>query len=98
MFNSVFHIRPFGDITIQKLFMTLIMAVIGWLAPLFILNRKISKRLKTINSQLGDTLAVLSNSLKAGHSFFRLLTQSAASLQVLWPMSLQSFKKKSALV
>jgi tight adherence protein B len=49
----------------------LIMAVVGWVTPLFILNRNINKRLRTINNQLGDTIAVLSNSLKAGHSFFQ---------------------------
>jgi tight adherence protein B len=70
----------FGTLLFKNFFMTLIMAVIGWLAPLFILNRKISKRLKTINSQLGDTLAVLSNSLKAGHSFFQAVDSVSREL------------------
>ncbi len=69
-----------GVLLFKNFFMTSIMAVIGWLAPLFILNSKISKRLKTINSQLGDTIAVLSNSLKAGHSFFQAVDSVSREL------------------
>ena len=61
----------FGAVLFKNFVIMLIMAVVGWVTPLFILNRNINKRLRTINNQLGDTIAVLSNSLKAGHSFFQ---------------------------
>lgn len=58
-----------------------IMAVIGWFAPLFILNRKITKRMKILNNQLGDTIAILSNALKAGHSFFQAVDSVCRELK-----------------
>ena len=48
-----------------------ILAFAGMNIPGFIVSSRIRKRLKTINHQLGDTIAILSNSLKAGHSFFQ---------------------------
>ncbi len=69
-----------GAVLFKKFEMVVIMAVIGWIAPLFILNRNISKRLRTINNQLGDTIAVLSNSLKAGHSFFQAVDSVSREL------------------
>ncbi|NLX63154.1 MAG: secretion system protein [Clostridiaceae bacterium] len=61
------------------------MAVSGWFVPLLILKRNISKRLRTINNQLGDTLTVLSNSLKAGHSFFQAV--DSVSRELTGPMA-----------
>ena len=43
--------------------------VIGYLAPSFYVRYRISQRLKKFNGQLGDTLTLLSNALKAGYSF-----------------------------
>lgn len=56
----------FGNRLIMVVF-----ALIGWFVPNIILKQNISKRLKTINNQLGDTIAILSNAMKAGHSFFQ---------------------------
>src|SRR6266576_2175583 len=53
-FNSIFGILTF---------------VIGYLAPSFYVRYRISQRLKKFNNQLGDTLTLLSNALKAGYSF-----------------------------
>lgn len=45
------------------------MAIAGWFAPGFLLNFRIGRRLKAFNDNLGDTLIVLANALKAGLSF-----------------------------
>ncbi len=49
----------------------IVLAFIGWFVPSLILKRNMGKRLKTINNQLGDTIAIMSNAMKAGHSFFQ---------------------------
>ena len=51
------------------LIQAIIFAVIGYLAPGFYVKYRINKRLKAFNNQLGDTLTLLSNALKAGYSF-----------------------------
>jgi tight adherence protein B len=43
--------------------------VIGYLAPSFYVRYRVGQRLKKFNGQLGDTLTLLSNALKAGYSF-----------------------------
>lgn len=74
-----------GALLFKNFLMVITMAVIGWVTPLFILNRNINKRLKKINSQLGDTIAILSNSLKAGHSFFQAV--DSVSRELTGPMA-----------
>src|SRR5690348_3025696 len=46
-----------------------IAAVIGYLVPGVYVQYRIGRRLKAFNGQLGDTLTLLSNALKAGYSF-----------------------------
>jgi tight adherence protein B len=46
-----------------------IAAVIGYLVPGIYVKYRIGRRLKAFNAQLGDTLSLLSNALKAGFSF-----------------------------
>jgi tight adherence protein B len=46
-------------------------ALAGLSIPSVMVRRRIRNRLKLINTQLGDTIAILSNALKAGHSFFQ---------------------------
>src|SRR5256886_11419022 len=41
----------------------------GYLVPGFYVKYRIGQRLKKFNNQLGDTLTLLSNALKAGYSF-----------------------------
>ena len=48
---------------------TLIFAVLGWFAPGFYVRRRQNRRLRAFNDQLGDTLVLLANALKAGYSF-----------------------------
>src|ERR1700693_4351575 len=42
---------------------------IGYLLPGFYVRYRINKRLRAFNNQLGDTLTLLSNAIKAGYSF-----------------------------
>ncbi|MDD2715390.1 MAG: type II secretion system F family protein [Candidatus Wallbacteria bacterium] len=56
-------------------------AVVGFIAPNFILSRKIAKRRRQFQDQMLDNLVMLSNSLKAGYSFLQgldLLSKEAA--------------------
>jgi tight adherence protein B len=47
----------------------IIFGVVGYLLPGFYVKYRINKRLKAFNNQLGDTLTLLSNAIKAGYSF-----------------------------
>lgn len=66
-----------GFLLTQSLLFAAMFAFIGMNIPGFILKRRIKKRIKTINGQLGDSIAILSNSLKAGHSFFQAVDSVA---------------------
>src|SRR5438128_2010469 len=45
------------------------LAILGYLIPGFYVKYRVNQRLKKFNGQLGDTLTLLSNALKAGYSF-----------------------------
>jgi tight adherence protein B len=47
----------------------IVFGIAGYMAPGFYVKYRINKRLKAFNTQLGDTLTLLSNALKAGYSF-----------------------------
>ncbi len=55
----------------QSLFVLLIFFGIGAYAPRFYLKRRAGKRLAEFNTQLPDTITLLSNSLRAGSSFLQ---------------------------
>jgi len=74
-----------GTLFFKNFLVVIAMALSGWFVPLLILKRNIGKRLKTINDQLSDTLTVLSNSLKAGHSFFQAV--DSVSRELTGPMA-----------
>jgi len=74
-----------GALLFKNFLVIIAMAVSGWFIPLLILKSNINKRLKRINNQLGDTLTVLSNSLKAGHSFFQAV--DSVSRELTGPMA-----------
>lgn len=46
-------------------------AAFGYLTPLFVLRMKIQRRLKNFNTQLGDALILIANSLRTGYSFMQ---------------------------
>lgn len=66
-----------GFLLTQSVLFLVMFAFVGMNIPVFILKRRIRKRIKTINNQLGDTIAIMSNSLKAGHSFFQAVDSVA---------------------
>ena len=47
----------------------IVFGVVGYLIPGFYVKYRINRRLRAFNNQLGDTLTLLSNALKAGYSF-----------------------------
>jgi tight adherence protein B len=55
---------PLGGLIQMILF-----GIIGYLLPGFYVKYRVNKRLKAFNNQLGDTLTLLSNAIKAGYSF-----------------------------
>jgi len=46
-----------------------VLGIIGYLLPGLYVKYRIGRRLRAFNAQLGDTLTLLSNALKAGYSF-----------------------------
>lgn len=54
-----------------SVFISAAVAAAGWFVPEMILKSQIKKRVKNINDQLGDAIVLISNSLKAGYSFFQ---------------------------
>lgn len=59
--------------------------IAGWFVPSFILKSKIKKRIKILNDQLGDAITLISNSLKAGYSFFQSI--DTVSREMTGPIS-----------
>src|SRR6266851_4559677 len=51
------------------LLQAIVAAVLGYLVPGIYVKYRIGQRLKAFNNQLGDTLTLLSNAIKAGYSF-----------------------------
>src|SRR2546427_6639948 len=51
------------------LLQAVIAAVLGYLVPGIYVKYRIGQRLKAFNNQLGDTLTLLTNAIKAGYSF-----------------------------
>ena len=60
-----------GALVFGRPVFVIVFAIPGSFIPPVVLKRTINKRLKTLNEQLGDTIAILSNAMKAGHSFFQ---------------------------
>ena len=58
---------------------------VGYFAPGFFLKFRQRRRLKAFNNQLGDTVVLLSNALKAGYSFAQAMATIARSAPA--PMS-----------
>jgi tight adherence protein B len=58
-------------LTSNNLILALIGAVVGFYMPRFYVRRLQAKRLDAFNNQLGDTLVLLSNSLRTGYSLLQ---------------------------
>lgn len=50
---------------------SIIGGIAGWILPSVYIKIKIKKRLRVLNDQLNDAIVLISNSLKAGYSFFQ---------------------------
>ncbi|KNY25098.1 type II secretion system F family protein [Pseudobacteroides cellulosolvens] len=64
----------FGFLTFlasNSILLSIFVSILGWLFPSIFLKARIKKRLKTLNEQLSDAIVLMSNSLKAGYSFFQ---------------------------
>jgi tight adherence protein B len=67
-------------IRFHNLFLAIIIGVpVGYFAPGFFLKFRQRRRLKAFNNQLGDTIVLLSNALKAGYSFAQAMATIAKS-------------------
>lgn len=52
----------------------------GWFMPTLLVRSRVRKRLKILNEQLGDAVTMMSNSLKAGYSFFQAVDMVAQEM------------------
>ena len=59
--------------------------IVGWMLPSLYLKIKIKKRIKWLNDQLSDAIVLISNSLKAGYSFFQAV--DIVSKEMTGPMA-----------
>ncbi len=59
--------------------------IVGWYFPSLYLKIKIKKRIKFLNEQLSDAIVLISNSLKAGYSFFQAV--DIVSKEMTGPMA-----------
>jgi tight adherence protein B len=48
-------------------------AGLGWIAPQFYLSIRAGRRMRAFNSQLGDTISLMANSLRAGYSLLQTM-------------------------
>jgi tight adherence protein B len=63
------------------------LGVIGWMAPHWWVSSVATKRAKKFNDQLGDTIGLMANSLRAGYSL--LQTMELASRETPEPMCIE---------
>ncbi|HEY6537631.1 MAG TPA: type II secretion system F family protein [Candidatus Dormibacteraeota bacterium] len=63
----------------RNLIFAAVLALIGLVIPPIVLRYRAAKRLNRFNDQLGDTLILLSNALKAGYSFPQAMASIARS-------------------
>lgn len=62
-----------GNLIFQSIAVALMFSMIGAVAPTLFIKQAKAARLKRFNNQLGEGLAIMSNSLRAGYSFLQTL-------------------------
>ena len=67
--GAVLLLALIGYLRFGTIIHAIIFGVVGYFIPGFYVKRRMAKRVKAFNNQLGDTLVLLSNALKAGYSF-----------------------------
>lgn len=68
--SSVICILLFGAL-FKNIAVGIPFGILGWMVPSLIVKAKKKKRVRLINGQLSDAIVLISNSLKAGYSFFQ---------------------------
>ncbi|MTI70608.1 MAG: type II secretion system F family protein [Firmicutes bacterium] len=71
----LFTINIFNSMVIAIMF-----SILGLLIPKQIIKLRKNKRYKMFNEQLGDAIVLISNSLKAGHSFLQAIDSAAREM------------------
>ncbi|MTI68388.1 MAG: secretion system protein [Firmicutes bacterium] len=71
----LFTINIFNTMAIAIIF-----SILGLLIPKQIIKIRKNKRYKMFNNQLGDAIVLISNSLKAGHSFLQAIDSAAREM------------------
>ncbi|KXS42642.1 MULTISPECIES: type II secretion system F family protein [unclassified Candidatus Frackibacter] len=69
-----------GLLILKSLIHVVLLAVIGAIGPYLYLRYSQKKRLNKFNDQIADSLTIISNSLKAGYSFFQALEMVAKEM------------------
>ena len=75
--------RGFSE-PLMGIMVALVLGVIGWMAPHWYVSSVATRRAKHFNDQLGDTIGMMANSLRAGYSL--LQTMELASRESPEPM------------
>lgn len=57
----------------DRAMISLVLGLAGFLGPLLFLTRRLSKRRKSLEAQLADSLTLVSNSLRSGYSFLQAM-------------------------
>ncbi|MBM7557189.1 type II secretion system F family protein [Halanaerobacter jeridensis] len=66
-------IAVIGILLLKNIVLTGVMLLLGLIFPYFYLKYSQKKRIDKFNDQINDSLTIISNSLKAGYSFFQAL-------------------------
>lgn len=76
---AVLAVGLFG-LLFRNIFIGLPFCILGWMIPSLILKTKKKKRVSMLNNQLADAIVLISNSLKAGYSFFQAVDMVAKEM------------------
>lgn len=71
---SIISMIVFGllfTLMFKNIIFGLVFSIVGWIVPWFFMKFKKKKRIVQLNNQLADAIILISNSLKAGYSFFQ---------------------------
>lgn len=70
-----------GHLLSGNIICALLAGMVGWILPVLFVKKKVKSRKKAINEQLGDAIVLISNSLKAGYSFFQSVDAVCKEMQ-----------------
>ncbi|SJZ44495.1 tight adherence protein B [Selenihalanaerobacter shriftii] len=79
-FGIIFVLGIIGIFIIKDNIITLLLICVGLIIPYLYLRYSQKKRLDKFNDQIADSLTIISNSLKAGYSFFQAIEMVAKEM------------------